>query len=160
MSTVAILGAGDLGAAIAQALAARDRVRSIVLVDAAVKVAAGKALDIQQSGAVDGFHTKLEGSDDLSRITGCSVCIVADRFGPASAEWQGDEGLAHLVRVVPYLSAAPLVFAGALQGPLLGAAAREIARSPARGSSDPRLKAWRRPSERSSRWKRIARQVK
>lgn len=126
MSLVAILGAGDIAAAAAQALAARDCARTILLVDAAAGAAAGKALDIQQSGAVDAFHTRLLGTDDLSRIAGCSLCVVADRFAPGSPEWQGEDGLALLTRVVPYLSGAPLVFAGAAQAGLLAVTATEV----------------------------------
>ncbi len=125
MSTVAILGAGDLGGAAAQALAARDRVGRVLLVDTAAQAAAGKALDIKQSGAVSGFHVKVESTDDISRLTGCAVCIVADRFGAGSPEWQGEEGLALLKRVLPYLATAPLIFAGAFQASLMAAAAGE-----------------------------------
>jgi malate dehydrogenase len=125
MSMVAIIGAGDLGGAAAQALASRDRIGRIVLIDAAAKAAAGKALDIRQSGAVDAFHTRLDATDDLSSVTGAAACIVADRFGAPVAEWQGDEGLAMLARLVPYLSGAPLVFAGAQQAGLMLQAARE-----------------------------------
>lgn len=112
MSIVAILGAGELGGATAQALAARDHFARIVLIDEAGRVAAGKALDIQQSGAVDGFHTRLIGTDDLTAVTGCHVCVVADRVGLPSSEWSGDQGLAMLTRALSYLPAAPLVFAG------------------------------------------------
>ena len=125
MSTVVIIGAGDIGAAAAQALAARERVRRIVLIDPSRDVAAGKALDIQQSGAVVEFGTRLSATDDLTSVTGADVCIVADRFGRASAEWDGEEGLAMLVRVVPYLSRAPIVFAGPGQAELMHRAARE-----------------------------------
>ena len=52
MPSVAVLGAGDLGGAIAHALTERARVGSILLVDEQQKVAAGKALDIQQGAAV------------------------------------------------------------------------------------------------------------
>ena len=131
MSTVAVIGAGDLGGAVAQALAARGCVARIVLVDAAANAAAGKALDIQQSGAVDGFGAALYATDDLSSVTGAGVCVVADRFGPASAEWAGDEGFAMLTRLVPYLSGAPLVFAGARQTELMLRASVE-ARVPGR----------------------------
>lgn len=126
MSLVAVLGAGDIAAAAARALAARDCARTILLVDAAAGAAAGKALDIQQSGAVDAFHTRLLGTDDLSRIAGCSLCVVADRFAPGSPEWQGEDGQALLARVVPYLSGAPLVFAGAAQTGLLAVTATEV----------------------------------
>jgi malate dehydrogenase len=112
MSLVAIIGAGDLGAACAQALAARDCVGRILFVDEAVKAASGKALDIQQSGAVDGFHTQLSATDDGSALIGASVCIVADRLGPPSREWTGDDALAHLRTIAPYIADAPLVFAG------------------------------------------------
>ncbi len=51
MSGVAIVGAGELGAAIAHAIAGRGRIREITFVDDAAGVAAGKALDIQQAEA-------------------------------------------------------------------------------------------------------------
>src|SRR5688572_27474733 len=109
MSTVAIVGAGDLGGAAAQALAARGRIGRVVLIDAAANAATGKALDIQQSGAVAGFGTALAATDDLTRVTGADVCVIADRFGQAGreaseAEWQGEDGLAMIDRLVPYLS--------------------------------------------------------
>src|SRR5262245_20811006 len=108
MSTVAILGAGEIGAAAAHALAVRDCVRTVLLVDAAVGVAAGKALDIQQAGAVERFHTRLLGTDDLSRVAGCTLCVVADRAATGSPEWNGDEALALLRRVSPYAASAPI----------------------------------------------------
>jgi malate dehydrogenase len=123
--TVAIIGAGELGGAVAHAVATRDRVGRVLLADAAGKVAAGKALDIQQSGAVLGFHTTLEGTDDLSRVAGCAVCVIADRAGQTPSEWQGEDGLAMLTRLAPYLGDAPIVFAGAAQADLLSMAGRE-----------------------------------
>jgi len=137
MPTVAIIGAGDLGASVAQALAARDRVSRLILVDAAAQVAAGKALDIQQMGAVEGFHTRIEGTDDHTRVIGCAACVVADRFGKTSSEWQGGEGLAMVTRLSGYLGDAPVVFAGAQQADLVLAAVRDahLPRRRAIGSS-------------------------
>ena len=77
MTTVAIIGAGDIGGATAQALASCDRVRRVWLVDAAADAAAGKALDIQQGGAVAGFHTRLDGTGDESRLVGWSAAQSA-----------------------------------------------------------------------------------
>ena len=130
MSTVAIIGAGELGGAVAQALAARECVRRIVLVDAAASVAAGKALDIQQSGAVDGFVTSLDATDDLTRVAGANVCVIADRAGPSATEWEGDEGSAMLGRLASYADEAPIVFAGARHAGLMLHGSRE-ARVPA-----------------------------
>lgn len=125
MTTVAIIGAGELGGAVAHALARRESAGAVWLVDAAGNAAAGKALDIRQAGAIEGFCTELAGTSDLTRIVGCDVCVVADRFGAGSPEWQGDEGFAHLSRLVSMVPDTPLVFAGALQAPLLARLAAE-----------------------------------
>ncbi len=125
MATVAIIGAGDIGGACAQALAARDRVTHILVVDAAGKAASGKALDIQQSGAIGGFHTRLDGTDDPSHVSRCTVCVIADRFAAGSPEWQGDEGLAMIKEIAPACADAPLVFAGVTQGDVMASSARE-----------------------------------
>ena len=137
MSTVAIIGAGDIGGATAHALASRDCVRRLLLVDSAAGVAAGKALDILQSGAVDGFHTRLEGTDDLSRAIGCAVCVVADRSGQKSVEWHGEEGLALLARLIGWVGDAPIVFAGAGQLELIlhGSTEARLPRAQLIGSS-------------------------
>src|SRR5687768_8364906 len=124
MTTVAIVGAGEVAGATAQALASRDAVRRVVIVDADQGAAAGKALDIRQSGPIEGFHASLEGTNDESRLTGCDLCIIADRFGTAG-EWRGEEALSMLTRIVPQLGDAPLVFAGASQADLITTAATE-----------------------------------
>ena len=125
MATVAIIGAGDIGGACAQALSAGDHVSHLFVIDTSAKAASGKALDIQQSGAIVGFHTRLDGTDDASRATGCGVYVIADRFGAGSAEWQGEEALAMIKRLAPADADAPLVFAGVSHGELISAAARE-----------------------------------
>lgn len=124
-TTVGVIGAGPIGGATAHALAASDRVDRIVIVDATRDLAAGKALDIQQSCIFDPVHTRLEGTDDSSRLTACSACIIADRV--SGDEWREDDGLTMLMAVLPYLGRAPLVFAGAHQSGLLAQAARELA---------------------------------
>ena len=125
MSTVAVFGAGDIGAACAQALASRDRVRRIVLIDSAASPAAGKALDIQQAGAIAGFHTRLEATTDETRAIGCAVVVVADRCATGSPEWHGEEALA-LVRRIAASSDVPIVFAGAVQAGLMRSASHEL----------------------------------
>ena len=128
MTTAAIIGAGELGGAIAHALARRESVGRIWLIDSAGNPAAGKALDIQQSGAIEGFNTQLGGVSDVTRAIGCDVCVVADRFGAGPSErseWQGDEGFAHLARIAEMIPDVPLVFAGTAQAPLMAQLARE-----------------------------------
>lgn len=131
MATVAIVGAGDIGGACADALAAHDLAGHILLVDAAVNAAAGKALDIQQAGAISGVHARLEATSDESRAIGCAAYVIADQFAAGSPEWQGEEGLALIKRLAGSSPDSPIVFAGTQQTALIQAAARE-ARIPAR----------------------------
>lgn len=126
MPRVCIIGAGELGGAVAHALARNGRASTILLVDEAAGIAAGKALDIQQSGAIEGFHARLEGTAELSRSVGSALCVIADRGGRSAGEWDGEEGLAMLVRLETHLDGAPIVFAGMGQAGLLDAASREI----------------------------------
>src|SRR6267142_841603 len=131
MATVAIVGAGDVGGACAHALAAHDLAGHILLIDAAVNAAAGKALDIQQAGAISGVHARLEATDDESRAIGCAAFVIADRFAAGSPEWQGEEGLALIRRLAGSSPDSPIVFAGTRQTGLIEASSRE-ARVPAR----------------------------
>ena len=137
MTTVAIIGAGEIGGATAQALAARDCVRRVLLVDQAAGIAAGKALDIQQAGAINGSHTQLSGTDDVSRVAGYALHVIADRADQPGVEWHGDEGWTMLSRLVSYAGSAPMVFAGATQADLMLAAGRDarIARARLIGSA-------------------------
>ena len=126
MTTVAIIGVGELGATVSQSIALRDCVQRVVIIDDAASAATGVALDIQQSGPVERFHTTLTGTDDLSAVTGTAVCVVADRAGGESREWSGDEGLAMIQRLLQYSPSAPIVFAGTQQVALMQHAAREL----------------------------------
>ena len=57
MSIIAVIGAGTLGGSLAHTLARRERVRELRLIDPSDRAATGKALDIQQSGAIEPFNT-------------------------------------------------------------------------------------------------------
>lgn len=124
MSTVAIIGAGEIGAACARALAAAERVRRIILVDDVA--AAGKALDIQQSGPIDQFDTRLEGTTDLAAAIHADVCVIADRMSAPAGEWMGEAGLALVARLAGLASRAPLVLAGPQAAALMERAVSEL----------------------------------
>jgi malate dehydrogenase len=118
MSFVAIIGAGSLGGTITQTLAIRDRIREIRLIDTDERIAQGKALDIQQSSAVDGFSTIISATGSIAGAAGASVLIVADRASD-HAEFSGEDGLALLRRLLEIESSAPVVCAGASQRELM-----------------------------------------
>ena len=118
MSFIAILGAGAIGGALAQRLAARDRVADIRLIDADVLIAQGKALDVLQSSALDAFGTRLSATDRLAAAAGAAVVLVADT-ARGNAEHSGESGLALVRHLTEMEGSAPLVFAGASQRRLM-----------------------------------------
>ncbi|MEZ5291448.1 MAG: hypothetical protein R2745_10215 [Vicinamibacterales bacterium] len=81
MSTLAVLGAGPIGAATTYLAAASGTARRVVLVDDAADVARGLALDIRQSGSITGSDAAVDGTGDIGAILGASVVVVADRHG-------------------------------------------------------------------------------
>lgn len=100
-SFAAVIGAGELGGATAQAIALLDCVRELRLIDPAPGVAAGKALDITQSAAAEQHATRLVGTEDVRSAAGASAIVLADRAAGdhRSIEWRGEEGLALIRRV-------------------------------------------------------------
>ena len=118
------MGAGSIGAAIAHRLAERARIGGVRLIDESADVAAGKALDIRQSGPVGGFDTAVTGSRDVLAAVGASVVVIADAV--ADGEWQGDKGVALIRQLVQAGSKGPFVFAGPSQITLMETVAREL----------------------------------
>jgi malate dehydrogenase len=122
--SIVIIGAGELGGAVARQVAAADVTSRIVIVDDAGRVAEGKALDIRQSAPVDGYTTHVEGTTDESAVVGADIVIIADRF-TNNAEWSDDAGVA-LVRRVMYIHPKAVVLcAGARQMDVIERAVRE-----------------------------------
>ena len=130
MTCVAIVGAGEIAGAAARALAIHHWSRRVVLIDSSANAAAGKALDILQSGAVRAFHTELEGTSDATKAVGCDVCVIADGF--AGGDRRADESLLPMKQVAAYAADAPLVFAGPTDAAVIGLLATEAGVRPQR----------------------------
>jgi malate/lactate dehydrogenase len=114
VTSVVVLGAGELGGAIASAVAGRGAAHRVTLVDDAAEVARGLALDIRQCGPVLGAETAVIGSADLAAVVGAAAVIVADRH-VTRADWSGEEGLQLLARVRALNPGALVICAGATQ---------------------------------------------
>jgi malate dehydrogenase len=72
---IALIGSGMIGGTLAH-IAAQKELGDIVLFDVAEGLPQGKALDIAQSAPVDGYGSKLKGTQDYKDIEGADVCIV------------------------------------------------------------------------------------
>jgi malate/lactate dehydrogenase len=125
MGFIAIVGSGALGGAVAHALALRDRMAEVRLIDPAGQVARGKALDIQQSSPIDSFSTKMTAADSIDAAVGADVVVVADA-AEGNVEHAGEPGLGLLRHLVRAGSRAPIVCAGASQRELIARAVTEL----------------------------------
>jgi malate dehydrogenase len=76
---IALIGAGNIGGTLAHLIGLKD-LGDVVLFDVFGGVAAGKALDIMQSGPVEGFDSLMAGGSDYSAIKGADVVIVTAGF--------------------------------------------------------------------------------
>jgi len=72
---VTVVGAGNVGATCAQVLAQRDYA-DVVLVDIKEGLPQGKALDINQMGAVLGYEPNVTGSNDYEPTAGSDVVVI------------------------------------------------------------------------------------
>jgi malate/lactate dehydrogenase len=124
MTTIAIIGAGNLGGLTAYALAQCRSVGRVILIDQAGDRAEGTALDIRQSGAIARAHARVEGHRDLTRAVDCDVCVLADPSNLKyieSGEFATSRLLAELSTLIGNV---PLVIGGTEQVDWLAAASR------------------------------------
>lgn len=124
---VAIIGAGEIGGAVARVLASRARVGAVRLIDENESIAAGKALDLMQSGSISRSDTRIDSATDISAAMGASAIVLADPVASAAA-WAGDAGLAVLRRLKSggYLDQSIVICAGASQHALMQQAFEEL----------------------------------
>ena len=73
---VTVIGAGNVGATVAESVAAKDMVKEVVLVDIVEGMPQGKALDMQESAPIHGFDTRISGSNDYQATAGSDICVI------------------------------------------------------------------------------------
>jgi malate dehydrogenase len=76
LEKVAVIGAGNVGATAAQRLAEKSLARAVVMIDVVEGVPQGKALDQWQSGPIEGFDTRVIGSNDYDPAAGADLFVV------------------------------------------------------------------------------------
>ncbi len=72
---IALIGAGQIGGTLAH-LAVLKELGDVILFDIAEGTPQGKALDISQSGPIEGFDATIKGANSYADIAGADVCIV------------------------------------------------------------------------------------
>ena len=75
MNKISLIGAGNIGGTLAHLLALK-KLGNITLIDVVTGMPQGKALDLCQSSAVEGFTGSIEGTNDFSKMKGSDVIII------------------------------------------------------------------------------------
>ena len=73
---VTVVGAGNVGATVADCIAQKDMVEEVVLIDIVEGLPQGKALDIAESAPIHLFDTKVTGTNDYADTAGSDICVI------------------------------------------------------------------------------------
>lgn len=77
MNKITVIGAGNVGATVADVVAQKDLAREVVLLDIKEGVAEGKALDIWQTSSIRSFNTRVKGvTNDYLATAGSGVIVI------------------------------------------------------------------------------------
>jgi malate dehydrogenase len=95
---ITVVGAGNVGATCAQRLAERDYA-DVVLVDIVEGLARGKALDLDQAGAVAGYEPRVTGSAGYEETAGSDLCVITSGL-PRGPGMSRDDLLSHNGEIV------------------------------------------------------------
>jgi malate dehydrogenase len=72
---IALIGGGQIGGTLAHLVALKE-LGDVVIFDIAEGLPQGKALDLSQSGPIEGFNAVLKGTNDYADLAGADVVIV------------------------------------------------------------------------------------
>ena len=76
MKKISLIGAGQIGGTLAHLIGLKELAKEVVLFDVAEGVAKGKALDISQSSAIDGFDVNFIGTNNYDDTKNSDVIII------------------------------------------------------------------------------------
>ncbi|HJU65842.1 MAG TPA: malate dehydrogenase [Gemmatimonadaceae bacterium] len=76
VNKITVIGAGNVGATAAQRLAEKELARRIVMVDVVEGIPQGKALDQWESAPVEGFDTRVIGSNGYDETSDSDIVVL------------------------------------------------------------------------------------
>jgi len=76
VSKITVVGAGNVGATAAQRLAEKELARTVVLVDVVEGVPQGKGLDQWQSAPIEGFDSRLIGTNGYDETADSDIVVI------------------------------------------------------------------------------------
>ena len=77
MNKVTVIGAGNVGATVAECIARKDMVKEVLLIDIKEGLSEGKALDIAESAPIHLFDTIIRGvTNDYNATANSDICVI------------------------------------------------------------------------------------
>src|SRR5689334_838109 len=76
VNKITVVGAGNVGATTAQRIAERELARTVVMVDVVEGVPQGKGLDQWQSAPIEGFDSRIVGTNGYDETSGSDLVII------------------------------------------------------------------------------------
>ncbi len=76
VNKITVVGAGNVGATTAQRVAEKQLARTVVMVDVAEGIPQGKGLDQWESAPIEGFDTRVIGTNGYDETTGSDIVII------------------------------------------------------------------------------------
>jgi malate dehydrogenase len=76
VNTITVVGAGNVGATTAQRIAEKELARRVIMVDVAEGIPQGKALDQWESAPVEGFDTRVIGTNGYDETEGSDIVVI------------------------------------------------------------------------------------
>jgi malate dehydrogenase len=73
---ITVIGAGNVGATTAYVLAQKNFANDVVLIDIVEGIPQGKALDMYQSGPVEGYDTRVIGTNDYAATKNSDIIVM------------------------------------------------------------------------------------
>ena len=118
---IALIGGGMIGGTLAHLVGLKE-LGDVMIFDIAEGIPQGKALDLAQSGAVEGFDVSLKGTNSYADIEGADVCIITAGF-PRKPGMSRDDLVAKNLQVMEQVGAgirkyAPNAFVIVITNPL------------------------------------------
>jgi malate dehydrogenase len=76
VNTITVVGAGNVGATTAQRIAEKQLARRVVMVDVVEGIPQGKGLDQSQSAPIEGFDSRIIGTNSYAETAGSDVVVI------------------------------------------------------------------------------------
>jgi malate dehydrogenase len=76
VNKITVVGAGNVGATTAQRIAEKELARTVVMVDVAEGIPQGKGLDQWQSAPIEGFDSRVTGSNGYDETAGSDLVVI------------------------------------------------------------------------------------